>query len=816
MPTMCTRFRTLLALSPLLVAGCDDEPAPDLAARGLVPSPAEPSPARSSAAPVAGRVVVKLDAALAAAMTAALAAGDDPTSVALPAELAALQRTYGVTAAWPLFAGEVSDAALRARLRELAAEGRQVDPEVPLPHLERVFVLAIDPALSPTRAAAHFGALPGVEYAEPLLPGALALVPGDPLYPQQWGPDLIAAPGAWDLASGAGQTIAVLDSGIDGAHPDLAGQVDPNGYDACSGALVAPVDGVGHGTHVAGIAGAAWNATGVAGMAPAATLLSVDVYAAGAPVSACVAAGLAHAASFATIANASVALHATSRVIEDAVQAAHAADVLVTAAAGNHTSLAMAAPANVEWALAIAAVEPGDVRASYSNTGVKLDVAAPGGDSSGLPAGAVLSTYPTALDPTGYRALSGTSMAAPHVAGLAALVRELAPGWSVEQVRSAIRLAALDKNAGSLPGFDDELGHGRVDAEATVLRALAGTPPPTANITVPKNDQHIRGKTKIFGYADTPPGSAGSYQVEWSTSLHGAYTPIGAGAIVGGAAPGQVDLGTVGPGSFPAAGRYVLRLTTRDATNGVTATDYNEIEVCGACTPLPPGGVAWWRFDRSTFPVAADSLGDNDGQYFGDAAPGPNGYVRDGAGFFGGAADVMTAHAVAPPSFYRAAVQAWIRRGGGGEGIIAAYTPDGAHGWELGLHPTGAIYFASNIQGGGPPHVVSSVAAANVYQWTHVAAVVEPQSGAALAPMKISLYVDGVPDNTLSFVMPSSFVPPATAPVYRVGNGASIVPGNPASMPFPGNIDEVQVFGAPLSAAQVAASAAARCGGSCP
>jgi hypothetical protein len=801
----------LLALSHLMLAGCDGEPSVE--ARELTPSPA-----RSPTAPVAGRLAVKLDAALATALREALAAGEDASGVELPAELAALTRRYGVSSVWPLFPDEVSDAALRARLRALAEQGRRVDPGTPLPHLERVFVLAIDPGQSPTRAAAHFGALPGVEYAEPFFLGAPAAVPTDPLYPQQWGPALISAPNAWDFASGSGQTIAVLDSGIDGAHPDLASRVDPNGLDACTGAIVTPTDAVGHGTHVAGIAGAAWDASGMAGMAPGATLLSVDVFGpGGAPVTGCVAAGLAHAVGLASVANASVAVHATSRVIEDAVQAAHAADVLVTAAAGNHTSLAMAAPANVEWALAVAAVEPGDVRASYSNTGVKLDVAAPGGDGSGLgtPAVSVLSTYPTALDVTGYRALSGTSMAAPHVAGLAALVRELAPGWSVEQVRSAIRLGALDTNAGALPGFDEELGHGRVDAEATVLWALAGTPPPTANLTTPKNDQHIRGKTKIYGYADTAPGTAGSYEVAWATSLHGVYTPIGTGPIAGGASPGQVELGTVGPGSFPAAGRYVLRLTTKDATSSVSATDYNEIEVCGGCAPLPAGAVAWWRFDRATFPAAEDSVGSNDGQYFGDAAPGPNGYVRDGAGFFGGAADVMVAPAVNPPSFYRTAVQAWVRRGGAGEGIIAAYTPDGVHGWELGMYATGAFYFATNIQGGGGPQVVGSVASAPFYGWTHVAAVVEPAGGGALAPMKMTLHVNGDLDTTTTFVMPSSFLPPATAPVFRVGNGASLVPGNPASMPFPGNIDEVQVFGAPLSTAQVLASFAARCGGSC-
>lgn len=807
----------LLALSPLFAVGCDSEPPPDLDARSLAPAAAGPASTRSAAAPVAGRVAVKLDEALAGALREHLESGADAADFAFPGELAALQRRYGVTAVWPMFQDDVSDVALRVRLRELAARGRQVDPSMELPHLERVFVLAIDPDLSPTQAAAHLGTSPGVDYAEAFFAGSLATVPPDPLYAQQWGPAMISAPGAWDFATGAGQTIAVLDSGIDGGHPDLMSQVDPSGYDACTGAYVPPVDNLGHGTHVAGIAGAAWNSSGIAGMAPGATLLSVAVVGpGGAPQAGCVVEGLAHAAAHATVANASVALHATSRLIEDAVQAAHAADVIVVAAAGNHTSLAMAAPANVEWALAVAAVDAVDERASYSNTGVKLDVAAPGGDGGPPnPATSVLSTYPLSLEPTGYRALSGTSMAAPHVAGLAALVRELAPGWTVEQVRSAIRLDALDKNAGTLPGFDEELGHGRVVAEATVERALAGTPPPTANITVPKNDQHIRGKTKIYGYADTPSGSTGVYQVEWSTSPQGTYTPIGAGAISGGAFPGQVELGTVSPGSFPGPGRYVLRLTTKDATHGVYAADYNEIEVCGGCAPLPAGGVAWWRFDRSTFPVARDSLGGNHGQYLGDAAPGPNGYVTDGAGFFGGASDMMVAPAVSPPSFYRTAVQAWVRRGGGGEGIIAAYTPDGTHGWELGMYPTGAFYFATDIQGGGPPHVVSSLGTAPYYEWTHVAAVVEPQSGGALAPLKMRLYINGNLDGSLAFVAPSAFIPPATAPVYRVGNGASIVPGQPASMPFPGDLDEVQVFGAALTQAQVAATVAARCGGNC-
>ena len=801
-------------LLPALVLGCGSSSAPE---GETVPTDSSPAPlvadapASYDAAPLEGRVFVKLDGSLAKALRSHLRAGRSFASFELPRSLSETFARHQISAARPAFSDEAADEAIRDRMRQLVSEGRALDVDTALPHLENVFLLEFDGKDAATRVALDLEVAPEVVYAEAVFPITPAYTPSDPLYSLQWGPRLIQAEPAWDLATGAGQTIAIIDSGIEGTHSDLQAHIDPSSYDAVTGSIVyPPVDNFGHGTAVAGIAAAEHGSVGVAGMAPNAGLLSVNVVNSSLQFDpTALPDAILYAALHAGIINASLTARSTSRVIEDAVQAAHALDVLFVAAAGNDSGLYMCAPANVEWAMAVGAVLPSDHLASYSNTGTKIDVVAPGGDP-GLTADQIMST---AIGNT-WAYTVGTSMASPHVAGLAALVREMAPTWNVEQVRSAIRQTALDVNQGSLPGFDAEMGFGRVDAEQAVLLAQHQTPWPTANLTVPKYDQYLRSSVKMLGYSDIAAGASGTYRVEWSNSLNGAYTPIATGSVVGGAAPGNRLLGVVSPATFPQPGRYFLRLTTTDGTNNTQSVDTNEIEVCGGCTALPAGARARWRFNRGEWPNALDSVGANHGTYQGAAAPGPNGYVNDGAGFFGWTGSRMTATAVNPPSYYTMTVQAWMRPGrASANGIIAAYRPASGQGWEVGLQ-AGSLYFASELWTGvGATHLLTIPAVSSVWQQITVVVSTPPN---ALNPVTLSVYSDGQLMGTANVTGQTGFPPPASGAQYFVGGGQSIATSlYGQDWPFEGNLDEVTIFDRALTPAQIQATYAARCGGTC-
>ena len=138
--------------------------------------------------------------------------------------------------------------------------------------------------------------------------------------------------------------------------------------------------------------------------------------------------------------------------------------MVIAAAAGNEAGPVLYPAAYDQYCLAVAATDYNDARAAFSNTGPEVDVAAPGVD--------VLSLYPTWDTPAGfapYVYANGTSMATPHVAGLAALLKSLKPWLTAGEIMNIIRYSADDVNADAFPGRDDELGYGRINAE----RALA-------------------------------------------------------------------------------------------------------------------------------------------------------------------------------------------------------------------------------------------------------------------------------------------------------------------------------------------------------
>ena len=267
---------------------------------------------------------------------------------------------------------------------------------------------------------------------------------------------------------GAGARVAVLDTGVDCGHEDLAGGCV---YGANFSGAAQPFDDHGHGTHVAGIIGARANGVGTIGVAPESTVYAVKVLAAnGSGALSWVAAGIDWAvANGMDVVNMSLSASVNSQALADAVAGAQAAGVLVVAAAGNSGCCnTVGYPAKLPGAMAVGAVDAADVVASFSSTGPEVDVTAPGvAVRAPVPTGTC-----TLCDPSGYKVLNGTSMATPHVAGVGALL--MSRGRTAWESWNLITGTARDLGAA---GFDHSYGHGRVDALAAV-NGDPGEPPP--------------------------------------------------------------------------------------------------------------------------------------------------------------------------------------------------------------------------------------------------------------------------------------------------------------------------------------------------
>lgn len=302
--------------------------------------------------------------------------------------------------------------------------------------------------------------------------------PNDPDWDKQWNLRQIHMPKAWQISKGKGVVVAVLDTGIayeDTGEfkqvPDLKGQKFAKGYDFVNDDDHAN-DDHGHGTHVAGtIAQATNNKEGVAGIAFEATLMPVKVLDHfGRGTSADIADAIRWAADHgANVINMSLGGGGYSQVMADAVAYARKKGVTVICAAGNSGQGRVEYPAAYPGAVAVAAVGPEGLKAPYSSWGKELDIAAPGGDKSkGEQRGILQNT----IDPQNpaqsvYRFYQGTSMATPHVAGVAALL--IAAGAKTpDQVEKALFQGA-DRVGGK--EWSDQYGHGLLNAEKA-LQAL--------------------------------------------------------------------------------------------------------------------------------------------------------------------------------------------------------------------------------------------------------------------------------------------------------------------------------------------------------
>ncbi len=329
----------------------------------------------------------------------------------------------------------IFDAALDTAAREELVRGAGGTILKHLPLVQGAAVRLPGPA-----AERALAGRPGVVRVEPdLVVRAVGKTP--PPQPPQvlpWGVDRIDAELAWAGATGAGVKVAILDTGIDLTHPDLADNI-AGGYNAVN-PRKAPKDGNGHGTHVAGIVAAANNSLGVVGVAPAASLYAVKVLAdSGFGWLSDIIEGIDWSIrNGMQVINMSLGTSSDSQTFHDAVTAAYNAGITLVAAAGNDgpADNSVNYPARYPEVIAVAATDQSDNLASFSSRGPEVDLAAPGVS--------IYSTYKG----SSYATLSGTSMAAPHVTGTAALVLQAHPGLGPEAVRSHL-VSTAEQVAGS-------------------------------------------------------------------------------------------------------------------------------------------------------------------------------------------------------------------------------------------------------------------------------------------------------------------------------------------------------------------------------
>ena len=398
-----------------------------------------------------GRVIVKLKGGGLAAAQSQVAALD---------AIQQLQARHRLASAQPVFAGTFSEP-------DLAAEVG----------LERIFLLELPEGQEVQSAIAELTSDPSVEYAEPDY--ILTIATDDTYFKEQWalnntgqeiyklGSGLVDAdidmPEGWTITKGKSEIIiAIVDTGADLSHPDLAAKIVP-GYDYVNKDNI-PQDDNGHGTHVAGIAAAITNnGRGVAGVCQECKIMPIKSFDySGSGYVSVVVEGIRYGADHgAHVLNLSFTIKDPSAseniVLHDAIRYAYLKNIPVVAAMGNDGNSTLQYPAAYPETIAIGATNYLDLRPYYSSFGDHIDLVAPGSY--------ILSTYWDTLNEYDYVYNTGTSMATPHVSGVIGLMRSITTRLSVEETRKILRDSADDLG---IVGWDRYYGAGRLNAYTTL------------------------------------------------------------------------------------------------------------------------------------------------------------------------------------------------------------------------------------------------------------------------------------------------------------------------------------------------------------
>lgn len=466
-------------------------------------------------------IIIKFKRPVADSIEIDLQAGTEAGSLRISNSLDALKNRFRLKNIQPLFKNfkqnrqriktlqQKDKKLLTKREKKILRRLRRAPKNAKIPELDRIYMIEVDlePGQSLEEAVAAYNNDPDVEYAGFNHIISINAIPNDPLYPKQWSlnntgqmypasgqyntpPGMIDcdidAPKAWDANTGdPNVVVAVLDTGVDRNHRDLQGNMwvneaelhggtgiddDNNGYIDDVWGYATPrcckrgnMDDNGHGTHCAGIIAAAGNngldITGVCWNAKIMTVKCLDENGNGDF------ADEWHAIKYAIATGADVismsfGYYGFDEIIQDEIDYAYSQGVIVVAAAGNDNVDTEYYPAAYDHVISVAATNSKDQRASFSNYGNWVDIAAPGVDilslrADGTSRGTVYDTYTTTM--------SGTSMACPQVSGVIALMLSNQPELSIDQVTTWL-LATADDISAKNPGYEGLLGSGRLNA----------------------------------------------------------------------------------------------------------------------------------------------------------------------------------------------------------------------------------------------------------------------------------------------------------------------------------------------------------------
>lgn len=322
-----------------------------------------------------------------------------------------------------------------------------------------------------------------VEYIEPNYIYHSLEVPNDPAYTQQWNLRSINIEQAWDETKGEGVTVAVIDTGVTKV-PDFDQTEFVEGYDFVNNKVDAQ-DDVGHGTHVAGtIAQSTNNNYGVAGIAYQAKIMPLKVLGVNGGTVADIAEAIRFAAdNKADVINMSLGGGGDSQLMQDAIKYAHEKGVVIIAAAGNENRNSASFPARYPQVISVSATDSIGEKAPYSNFGAGVDISAPGGSETGK---IIQETITGENKQPTFVGFQGTSMAAPHVAGVAALIKSTGI-QNPDEVRDILVKSArkIEKDP------FNHYGAGQLDAAQGVKLALKGQITPRDFLRWLKNSGYL-------------------------------------------------------------------------------------------------------------------------------------------------------------------------------------------------------------------------------------------------------------------------------------------------------------------------------------